>query len=63
MRRSSRPQIHPTRTANGDGAVVVLELRSFVDKVLVEQGHVVEAVHMDILVIGEDEDDVRSFAC
>lgn len=44
--------------ADGCGAVVALVEGALVEKVLLDQGDIVEGVHVQILVIGQDEDNI-----
>lgn len=48
-------------TADGRGTVMALVKGALVEEVLLGQGHVVERVHVQVLVIGEDEDDIGLF--
>lgn len=45
--------------ADGGGAKVLLVERSTVDEMLVDQRNIVQRVHMKILVVGQNKDDIR----
>lgn len=54
-----RPEIDAGGTAEGNGAEVLIVGGSLIDDVLLQVGHVIDTVHLEILVIGENKDDVR----
>ena len=60
---SASPKIDARGTAKSDGAEVPLEGESLVNQVALEEGLISEGVKVNILIIGEDEDDVRSRPC
>lgn len=55
MRHHARQQINSRRTAEGDGAVVSGKRRAFEDEVLFHHGHIVEGMHVCVLVVRQDE--------
>lgn len=54
----SGPEAYSAWTAECDGAVVVLEGGSFVCDVFLQRRHVRERVHVKVLVVCQDEDDI-----
>lgn len=54
----ARPEVDAAGAADGDGAVVLGEGRALIHKVLLHQWHVVQRVHVRVLVVGQDEDDI-----
>ena len=57
---SPSPKIDARGAAKRDGAEVPLEGESLVDQVALNEGLISEGVKMNILIIGKEEDDVRS---
>lgn len=58
MRSFPSPQADSRWTAQGNGAVMVLEKGAFVKQVLPGQGSIVQGVHMQVLIISQDEDNI-----
>lgn len=56
----SSHQRHTTGTANSDRGIVVRKGGAFGHKMLLQCGHVVQGSMVEILIVGEDEDDVRA---
>ena len=59
MSRLPRPKHTASRAAEGDGAEVFLKSQTLRDQILLQVWHVRHRVHVDILVIGQDKEDVR----
>ncbi len=62
VRQPASQQGDASRAADGRGAVVALVQSALVDEVLLDQGHVVQRVHVQVLVVGEHEHNVRLLA-
>lgn len=56
----SGQESHSRRAADGRGAKMLLEQCSLLNDVLVDVREVIQRVHVQILVISQDEDDVWS---
>jgi len=54
------PETHKRRTTQGNCAEMALVEGSLVYEMLLDKRHVGERVHLQILVVGEDEDDIGS---
>jgi len=63
MSRSPRPEIYSGWTAYRDSAVVGFEGGALLNQMFVDKREVVEGVHMEILVIGKDKDNVGVHIC
>jgi hypothetical protein len=63
MRRFTREQRHARRTAQRDGAEVLLEPRPLLRKVFLDRRLVVERVEVEVLVVGHNEDEVWFRSC
>ena len=62
VRQPARQQGDTGRAADGRGAVVALVQSAFVDEVLLDQGDIVQRVHVQVLVVGQDEHNVGLLA-
>lgn len=62
MGRLARPHAYPRGTAKGHGAVMVSEESPMISNMLFQVRHMRKGVHMEVLVIGQDENDIRLFA-
>ena len=63
MSRLAREQRHTRRTAQRDGAKVLLKPRPLLRKVLLHRSLVVKRVEVQILVVCHDEDEIRLRRC
>lgn len=58
MREFSCEQRHPRWAADGSGAEVPLVLSPPVAQMLLDQREVIERIHVQILIVCEDQDDI-----
>jgi hypothetical protein len=53
------PYVDSRWAANGYSAVMLLESSAFASDVFVEEWHVVERLHMKVLIVCDDEEEIR----
>jgi hypothetical protein len=58
MRRLARPQTYTRRTTKRNRAIMLLEECSLIDEVFLRIRKVIQRIHMQILIIGQNEEDV-----
>lgn len=58
MRRAACPERHARRAADGNRAKVSLKEGAPVGQMLLHKWHVIEGLHVQVLVVGQDEDNV-----
>lgn len=57
----SRKQTDSRRTAYRSRAVMFLEVGAFISKLLLQNWLIIKRIQMKILVISQDENDIRAF--
>lgn len=62
VRRFPRPKRDTRRTAKGVGAKVVSKLGPLIRDEFPSKRHVFHGVHVQVLIIGQDQDDVGSLS-
>jgi hypothetical protein len=58
VRQLARPERDSGRAADGRGAVVALVESALVDEVLLDQGEIVQRLHVQVLVVRQDKHNV-----
>lgn len=58
MSSLASPETYSRWTTQGDGAVVALIESALVDEMLLQEWHVRQGVHAEILIICQDKDDI-----
>lgn len=60
MRRLARPKCHSRRATESGGAKVAFERRALVDEMFLDIRHVIQRLHMEVLIVRQNEDDIWS---
>src|ERR1700761_8152190 len=60
---TASPKIDTARTANTDRAVMMIKQRALVDEILLHQWHILQTVHMPVLIVCQNEEDIRFLRC